>query len=86
MGWWTWVEGSDFSSGDKGAVFSRWRQLASDATLDIDASVLRALKERRLLEHKTLGQLVSEPLAGALAGGAMVLSWDRFSGRRVRSA
>ena len=35
-------------------------------TLDIDAAVLRELKERRRLEGKTLGRLVSELLARAL--------------------
>jgi len=37
-------------------------------TIDIDASVLRRLKERKEREGKTLGQLVSEWLAGALRG------------------
>jgi hypothetical protein len=36
-------------------------------TLDIDASVLRELKRRQKREQKTLGQLVSELLAQALA-------------------
>jgi len=36
-------------------------------TLDIDASVLRELKYRQRQERKTLGQLVSELLANALA-------------------
>jgi macrodomain Ter protein organizer (MatP/YcbG family) len=35
-------------------------------TIDIDAAVLRRLKERRRREGKTLGQLVSELLANAL--------------------
>jgi hypothetical protein len=35
-------------------------------TLDIDAAVLRELKKRQKREGKTLGQLVSELLAGAL--------------------
>jgi hypothetical protein len=35
-------------------------------TLDIDSAVLRELKERQRREGKTLGQLVSELLAGAL--------------------
>jgi hypothetical protein len=35
-------------------------------TIDIDAAVLRRLKERKRREGKTLGQLVSELLAGAL--------------------
>jgi hypothetical protein len=35
-------------------------------TIDIDASVLRQLKERKSREGKTLGTLVSELLAGAL--------------------
>jgi hypothetical protein len=36
-------------------------------TIDIDARVLQRLKERKRREGKTLGQLVSELLAGALA-------------------
>ncbi|VBA59878.1 antitoxin [Mycobacterium attenuatum] len=36
-------------------------------TIDIDGDVLRALKRRRRQEGKTLGQLVSELLAQALA-------------------
>ncbi len=36
-------------------------------TLDIDASVLRELKDRQRSEKKSLGQLVSELLAQALA-------------------
>jgi hypothetical protein len=36
-------------------------------TIDIDASVLRELKRRQRREGKTLGQLVSELLAAALA-------------------
>lgn len=35
-------------------------------TIDIDASVLRELKQRQRREKKTLGQLVSELLARAL--------------------
>jgi hypothetical protein len=35
-------------------------------TIDIDAAVLRELKKRQRREGKTLGQLVSELLAGAL--------------------
>ena len=35
-------------------------------TIDIDAAVLRELKKRQKREGKTLGQLVSELLAGAL--------------------
>ena len=35
-------------------------------TIDIDAAVLRRLKERKRREGKTLGQLVSELLANAL--------------------
>jgi hypothetical protein len=35
-------------------------------TIDIDAGVLRRLKERKRREGKTLGQLASELLAGAL--------------------
>jgi hypothetical protein len=37
-------------------------------TIDIDATVLEELKERQRVEGKTLGQLASELLAGALAG------------------
>ena len=36
-------------------------------TVDIDASVLRELKQRQQREHKPLGQLVSELLAKAIA-------------------
>lgn len=39
-------------------------------TIDIDAAVLRELKERKHREGKTLGRLVSELLAGALRAGA----------------
>lgn len=51
------------------------RMLASGAamprtTIDIDATVLRRLKERKQREGKTLGQLVSELLAIALRGEA----------------
>lgn len=35
-------------------------------TIDIDAAVLRRLKERKRREGKSLGQLVSELLAAAL--------------------
>ena len=35
-------------------------------TIDIDATVLRLLKERKRREGKSLGRLVSELLAGAL--------------------
>ena len=35
-------------------------------TVDIDAAVLRELKERQQREGKTLGELVSELLASAL--------------------
>lgn len=35
-------------------------------TIDIDATVLRELKERQSREGKTLGQLVSELLAASL--------------------
>lgn len=47
-------------------------------TLDLDASVLRALKQRQRADRKTLGQLVSELLAIALsqtAGEASPLEW-----------
>jgi hypothetical protein len=36
-------------------------------TIDIDAAVLRELEARKKREGKTLGRLVSELLAGALA-------------------
>ncbi len=57
-------------------------------TIDIDAVVLRRLKERKLREDKTLGQLVSELLAGALretdAVAPRELSWtSRPMGARV---
>lgn len=35
-------------------------------TLDLDAGVLRALKERRRTSGKSIGQIASELLAGAL--------------------
>lgn len=50
------------------------QQLASRimarTTIDIDAAVLRELKRRQKREGKTLGQLVSELLAGALDRGS----------------
>jgi hypothetical protein len=36
-------------------------------TLDLDASVLRELRRRGRREHKSMGRLASELLAGALA-------------------
>lgn len=36
-------------------------------TIDLDDDILRTLKRRQRAEHKTLGQLVSELLAQALA-------------------
>ena len=50
-------------------------------TVDIDVSVLDALRARQRREHKTLGQLVSELLAKALAeteegGGAEPVTWE----------
>lgn len=49
-------------------------------TVDIDASVLRALKKRQERERKTLGHLISELLAQALASedettAAAPLTW-----------
>lgn len=48
-------------------------------TLDIDASVLRRLRERQRREGKTLGQLASELLARALresdSSAARELDW-----------
>jgi hypothetical protein len=41
-------------------------RIMARTTLDIDAAVLRELKKRQKREGKTLGQLVSELLAGAL--------------------
>ncbi len=56
-------------------------------TIDIDAAVLRELKERKRREGKTLGRLVSELLAGALHAtprGAPGLEWtSRPMGARV---
>lgn len=39
-------------------------------TLDLDASILRDLKKLQKTEHKSLGQLVSELVAQALARGS----------------
>lgn len=49
-------------------------------TVDIDVSVLRALKKRQERERKTMGQLISELLAKALesdddAAGSPPFSW-----------
>jgi hypothetical protein len=58
-------------------------------TIDIDATVLEELKERQRAEGKTLGQLASELLAGALAesrpdSGREPLTWTaRRMGARV---
>lgn len=57
-------------------------------TIDIDPAVLRRLKERKRREGKTLGQLVSELLAGALRGetgsASRELGWtSRPMGARV---
>ena len=57
-------------------------------TIDIDAAVLRRLKARKRREGKTLGQLVSELLAGALRGEdspvSRELEWtSRRMGARV---
>jgi macrodomain Ter protein organizer (MatP/YcbG family) len=57
-------------------------------TIDIDAAVLRRLKERKRREGKTLGQLVSELLASALretdAPASRELDWtSRPMGARV---
>jgi hypothetical protein len=41
-------------------------RIMTRTTIDIDAAVLRELKKRQEREGKTLGQLVSELLAGAL--------------------
>lgn len=48
---------------------ARWGSIRCVArtTIDIDASVLRELKRRQRREQKTLGVLVSELLARALA-------------------
>lgn len=48
----------------RGVVSSR---TVPRTTIDIDASVLRRLKERKEREGKTLGQLASELLASALS-------------------
>lgn len=51
-------------------------------TIEIDAVVLRRLKERKRLEGKTLGRLVSELLADALrAEGEGVREFDWISRR-----
>ena len=41
-------------------------------TLDLDPSVLRELRRRGEREHKSMGQLASELLAGALASSRSV--------------
>lgn len=38
-------------------------------TLDLDAGVLRALKQRRRMSGKSIGHIASELLAGALEEG-----------------
>jgi hypothetical protein len=48
-------------------------------TVDIDASVLRELKRRQERERKTLGQLVSELLAKAIASEADATAAPQFS-------
>lgn len=40
-------------------------------TIDLDPSVLEALKRRSAAESKSLGRLASELLAGALADGGV---------------
>jgi len=59
-----------------------YREIASDAvartTLDIDATVMRELRRRQAAEGKTIGALVSELLAAALAvsqAPSAPLSW-----------
>lgn len=56
-------------------------------TLDIDATVMRELRRRQAVEGKTIGALVSELLAGALAepqAPPPALSWTaRPMGARV---
>lgn len=57
-------------------------------TIDIDAAVLRELKRRQKRAGKTLGQLVSELLAGALdregEPGPVPFRWtSRVMGTRV---
>jgi hypothetical protein len=57
-------------------------------TIEIDAAVLRKLKERKRREGKTLGRLVSELLASALGaeagGGPRGLEWtSRPMGARI---
>jgi hypothetical protein len=47
-------------------------------TLDLDATVMRELRRRQAMEGKTIGALVSELLAAALAeplAPAPVFSW-----------
>lgn len=71
------TRGSRWRGGRRLAKLTRSRScFASDAyldsirsvrtTIDIDAALLRRLKERKRREGKTLGQLVSELLASAL--------------------
>ncbi len=48
-------------------------------TVDIDASILRELKRRQERERKTLGQLVSELLAKAIASEEGATAAPQFS-------
>jgi hypothetical protein len=52
--------------------------------IDLDRSVLRALKQRQRVENKTLGQLVSELLAPALAQDAVVPPDFQWSTKDLR--
>jgi hypothetical protein len=64
-------------------------RIMARTTLDLDATVLRELKRRREREGKTLGQLASELLAGALAEktpeeGPKPFSWtSKAMGARI---
>jgi hypothetical protein len=50
-------------------------------TLDIDTAVLRELRRRGELEHKSMGQLASELLARALADSKQSAAPPDFSWR-----
>ena len=54
-------------------------------TVDIDAAVLRELKERQQREGKTLGELVSELLASALDREEATPVQFTWASRRMRA-
>jgi hypothetical protein len=53
-------------------------------TIDLDPSILRALKDRQRIEHKTLGALVSELLSPALATAPVSLPEFRWAAHDLR--